>query len=369
MIANMRRLYPRGAANRGICVDAEGAMLGPECVLVERSSSGFRAIGRDDAAGIQRCAFGVNRDRDWLFRQCQHIADALNKGEVALAQIYGLQIPIDNLDDSQLWRTELAKAGFNPDEPRIPKGEPHAGEWTTGGADEADTGGDEGSGGAGAAAPITIAFESVPGATSSGGGAPSASSDTGPIQWDFKPIDSAPPAASNDGGQTGASAKPSSSVPKPSTRDSPDLRPGVPIGSDPETGTGKPILDVPGIDAINPDYSLENLLLFLATRGSRGALRRGLQAPGLLGKDEDAHHIVPKEDVRTDPARKVLERFGIGIHEPINGVGLPKTQHWQLNSNAYHEWINQSLAGARTRAEVEDILRSLARKLKDGVIP
>ena len=92
MIANMRRLHPRGAANRGTCVDVEGAMLGPECVLVDRSSSGYRAIGGDDAAGIQRCGFGVNRHWDWPFRQCQHIADALNKGEIALVQIDGLHI-------------------------------------------------------------------------------------------------------------------------------------------------------------------------------------------------------------------------------------------------------------------------------------
>jgi hypothetical protein len=122
MIANIRRLYPRGGAGRGIRVDAEGAMLGPECVLVARSSSGYRVIGRDDAAGIQQCAFGVNRDRDWLFRQCQHIADALNKGEIALAQIYGLHIPINELDDRRLIWLALIKAGYNPDEPRVPKG-------------------------------------------------------------------------------------------------------------------------------------------------------------------------------------------------------------------------------------------------------
>jgi len=42
----MRRLHPRGAACRGICVDADGAMLGPECVLVERTATGFSALDR-----------------------------------------------------------------------------------------------------------------------------------------------------------------------------------------------------------------------------------------------------------------------------------------------------------------------------------
>jgi hypothetical protein len=34
---DMRRLHLRGAANRGICVDVEGAMLGPHCVLVNQA--------------------------------------------------------------------------------------------------------------------------------------------------------------------------------------------------------------------------------------------------------------------------------------------------------------------------------------------
>jgi hypothetical protein len=59
------------------------------------------------------------------------------KGETALAQIYGLRIPIGELDDAVLARLRvlapLLKAGFNPDEPRIPKGEPGAGQWTNGG--------------------------------------------------------------------------------------------------------------------------------------------------------------------------------------------------------------------------------------------
>jgi hypothetical protein len=74
-------------------------------------------------------------DDDWLFRQCQRISDALNKGEIALAQIYGLRIPIGELDDYQLKRLaadRFTKWSFNPDEPRVPKGSPQGGEWTTG---------------------------------------------------------------------------------------------------------------------------------------------------------------------------------------------------------------------------------------------
>jgi hypothetical protein len=136
VLENMRRLHPRGTENRGICVDTEGAMLGSDCVLVRRTSRGYRAIDREDASALQKCVFGAARDQDWLFRQCQRIADALDKGDLALAQIYGLHIPIDELDARQPARISLIKAGFDPDEPRIPEGDPHGGEWTTGSSDD-----------------------------------------------------------------------------------------------------------------------------------------------------------------------------------------------------------------------------------------
>ncbi len=142
MIRDMRRLHPRGAASRGICVDAEGATLGPDCSLVLRTSHGYRVIDREEASALQKCLSDASRDQDWLFRQCQRIADALDKGEMALAQIFGLHIPIAELDSRQLRRIALAKANFNPDEPRVPKGDPHGGEWTTGGgANSADASG------------------------------------------------------------------------------------------------------------------------------------------------------------------------------------------------------------------------------------
>lgn len=135
MFETMRQLHPRGAANRGICVDRDGAVLGPECILVGRTPAGFRSIDRNAASAVQKCALDGDRDADWLFRQSQRIADALNKGEVALAQIYGLRIPVGHLDDrllKPLAAKDFAKWNFNPDEPRIPKGDPHGGEWTTG---------------------------------------------------------------------------------------------------------------------------------------------------------------------------------------------------------------------------------------------
>jgi hypothetical protein len=130
MIKDIRRLHPRGAANKGVCVDVQGAMLGPDCVLVSRTPTGYRPLSRDEAAVVQKCILRSDRDRDWLYGQCQRIANALSKGEVALAQIYALRIPVEEGDAA------IAKAGYNPDEPRVPKGEPDGGEWTTGSVED-----------------------------------------------------------------------------------------------------------------------------------------------------------------------------------------------------------------------------------------
>ncbi len=137
----MRRLHPRGTASTGITVDPDGAMLGPDCVLVRPTNEGYRCIGHGEAAALQQFLFADGVEPGWLFGQCSRIAKALDRGEIALAQIFGLRIPISDLDDERLRRLALAapfiKANFNPDEPRIPAGQPGGGEWTTGGA--ADT--------------------------------------------------------------------------------------------------------------------------------------------------------------------------------------------------------------------------------------
>jgi len=85
MLENLRRLYPRGAANRGISVDAEGAMLGPDVVLVRRTAQGYRSLRREEASALQQSLHGFDRDEDWLFDQCARIAASLDRGELWLA--------------------------------------------------------------------------------------------------------------------------------------------------------------------------------------------------------------------------------------------------------------------------------------------
>jgi len=128
MIATMRRLHERGRDSR------DGAMLGPECVLVRRTVSGFRCLAPGEAAAIQAPTLGPRCEPGWLFDQARRIADALAAGEIALAQIHGLRIPVNELDDATLQRlaqtAQFAKANFDPDQPRVPAGNPDGGQWT-----------------------------------------------------------------------------------------------------------------------------------------------------------------------------------------------------------------------------------------------
>lgn len=358
----MRRLHPRGAANRGICVDADGAMLGPACVLVRRTARGFRAIERGEAAVLQKCVLGSEREENWLFRQSQRIADALGKGEIALAQIYGLRIPVGALNDRQLKRlanVSLDKAGYDPDEPRIPKGEPHAGEWTSEGGDAgggADDGGDGGSGGADSASSRPISTDgtaAAPDSGSSGDDGSAASSQQPPMQFKW-PSDNSP------GGVPPKAQDVSSG---PSTLGSPDVDP-------------DPALWPPGSDAINPDSSIEDILLAPLVPGgfvlgtasrslARALARIGIERPlGFV-----AHHIVPVIAKAADPARETLERLGIGINDAANGVFLPKAQHSTLHNLNYYTAVNEALARAKSKSKAEQILRAIADGLSVGTFP
>ncbi|MGC2523574.1 MAG: hypothetical protein WA417_13210 [Stellaceae bacterium] len=126
IVTTMRALDSRGPKSRRMVVDAEGAMLGPDCVLVRRTPLGYRCTGRAEAAIIQCILRHAPEDPDWLFRQCCRIAKALADGHMALAQIHALFIPTNGLDDGQLTQLALVapliKTNFNPDEPRDTQG-------------------------------------------------------------------------------------------------------------------------------------------------------------------------------------------------------------------------------------------------------
>src|SRR5665213_1142506 len=62
MLANMRRLHSRGSTSRGIVVDVEGAMLGPDCALVLRGPHSYWTLAREEAAILQNFLFDGSDD-------------------------------------------------------------------------------------------------------------------------------------------------------------------------------------------------------------------------------------------------------------------------------------------------------------------
>jgi hypothetical protein len=100
---NRRRGLPRphgcaprngGGDSRGLAVDIEGAALGPDFVLVRRTPGGCRCADRDEIATTLRAVYGTDRDAAAIFAGACRIAEALAEGEVALAQIVGLHLPL-----------------------------------------------------------------------------------------------------------------------------------------------------------------------------------------------------------------------------------------------------------------------------------
>ena len=112
-------------------------MLGPDWQLVRRTSASFGWLDPAAAGALQKIALRLGPEPDWLFEQCRRIAGALAKGEIALAQIYGLRIPLRDLDDAALQKlattARLFKAGFDANQPPVPAGNPDGGQWTDAG--------------------------------------------------------------------------------------------------------------------------------------------------------------------------------------------------------------------------------------------
>ncbi len=123
----MRRLYDRGPGCRGLAVDAEGVMLGPDCVLVHRLPGGrYRPAGPDAVALLARALFDDDAGLRRLPIVLSGIVAALDRGDLVKAQLLGLEIPIDRLDEPRLQRlgraSDLLKDGFDPNQLRDERG-------------------------------------------------------------------------------------------------------------------------------------------------------------------------------------------------------------------------------------------------------
>src|SRR5579859_4775214 len=91
MALPMRQLQERGPACRGLVVDSDGVALGADCVLVRRTSSGYRMVDTDYAERLFRLAFGNGYDTQHLMMQLRGVERALSDDNLIKAQILGLQ--------------------------------------------------------------------------------------------------------------------------------------------------------------------------------------------------------------------------------------------------------------------------------------
>jgi hypothetical protein len=126
----MFKLYqdPKG---RGLRCDPDGLFLAGEALLERDEECRFRPRSDADIRKILDSAYGAKTNWESRIRSVSVVAKALNNGDIALAMMAALlmrmpepggTIRIVDVDGV------LAKAGFDPDEPRDERGR-----WVTGG--------------------------------------------------------------------------------------------------------------------------------------------------------------------------------------------------------------------------------------------
>ena len=86
-----------------------------------------------------------------------------------------------------------------------------------------------------------------------------------------------------------------------------------------------------------------------------------------------AHHIVGDHKLAA-PSRAVLEKYGIDINDPRNGIFLPNspenilkgTNHSGKHTNDYFNEVNRRMSGVKSKEECLEVLDDLKKELYDG---
>jgi RHS repeat-associated protein len=113
-----------------------------------------------------------------------------------------------------------------------------------------------------------------------------------------------------------------------------------------------------------------------AAADSNALAKALLNAGDTRGPSTAAHHIVAGNAPLAARARAVLDKFGIGINDAINGVFLPANRfspnaggaavHASLHTTSYFTEVNRLLSAATSRAEAELILGGIRSALLAG---
>ncbi|HZK90297.1 MAG TPA: glucosaminidase domain-containing protein [Stellaceae bacterium] len=124
----------------GRLIDIDTGVLRADRVLVQRGAGAVVFLGLGPRAG-RLCRFALDDDDDDdgdpFVSRCRRLDEALEQGDLAKACDHGIPHVVFDIADRPLRRLAiaeaLAKAGFNPDEPRVPAGNSDGGQWTTDG--------------------------------------------------------------------------------------------------------------------------------------------------------------------------------------------------------------------------------------------
>jgi hypothetical protein len=107
--ANMRRLHERGPRSGGLSVDEGGGVLGPDCLLVQRTPRGYLPMEATDIAVLRKFVFDGDARLDRLPMVLAAIARALDAKDLVKAQLLALEIPMDALDERRLTQLALVR--------------------------------------------------------------------------------------------------------------------------------------------------------------------------------------------------------------------------------------------------------------------
>ncbi|MFF8827845.1 AHH domain-containing protein [Streptomyces sp. NPDC015131] len=123
------------------------------------------------------------------------------------------------------------------------------------------------------------------------------------------------------------------------------------------------------------------ILVHNADPGCATKLRNARNAAGVSepATPHSPHHIVAGNSPKAAPARAQLDRFGIGVNDAENGVGLPRSSsspnphglsvHSKIHTNEYYACVNNLMSGARNRREALDVMDHVRRQLQGGHWP
>ncbi len=109
----------------GLRCDSTGLFLGRDALLQRDRHGNFEACPVDELRKVLGRTYADETNWESRTRSVKLVANALNKGEMARAMMTAVLMRLPDLDSAiRIAEVDgvLAKAGFNPDEPRDERG-------------------------------------------------------------------------------------------------------------------------------------------------------------------------------------------------------------------------------------------------------